>query len=322
MGWQPHCSVGGGLMLAQYARRFHRWLTFVFAIPLAVVVGTGLVLSFEPAAQQIKPAQPIELAKIENLLARHDPARAARSLSIRTIDNTLTLGGVGPEGSIVIDLGSGETTTAAQSLARLFLTARRMHETLLLDLGWLVTASTIAMLVVAGLGLLMGWPRFRNSLSGWHQGVAWVALPLIVLSPLTGLALAYGITFTAPPPRSPDGGRVTILDAVRLVAAEHDLANLTAIRQRGRMLMARIYVNGELRGYRFSAGRLDPMPRNWPRVIHEGNWGGFAGPLVNVATSLVILGLLATGPLIWLRRRIRQARTGTKAAAHPERAVA
>jgi uncharacterized iron-regulated membrane protein len=312
--------AAGDHMLAQYARRFHRWLTFVFAIPLLIVVGTGLVLSFEPALQQVKSAQAIELSAIEGVLTRHDPAHTARSLSIRTLDNTLTLGG-GAEGSVVVDLASGESTTAPQNVAQFFLTARRLHETLLLDLGWLVTASTIAMLVIASLGMLMGWPRLRNSLSGWHQGAAWFALPLIVLSPLSGLALAYGITLTPPPARAPEGGRVTMLDAVRLVAAQHDLANLTSIRQRGRMLMARIYVGGELRGYRVNAGRLDPMPRNRPRVIHEGNWGGLAGSLVNIITSLVLIGLLVTGPLIWLRRRLRRSRDN-RATSRPERALA
>jgi len=309
-------------MLTQWPRRLHRWLSFVFAIPLLAVIATGLVLSFEPALQQIKPSQAITLATVEGMLTRHDPGRAARSVSIRTLENTLTIGGVGPEGAIVIDLATGEATAAPQTLAQIFLTARRLHETLLLDLGWLVTASTIAMLVIALLGMLMGWPRLRHSLSGWHQGAAWFTLPLLILSPLTGLALAYGITFNAPPVRPADGGsRVSMLDAVRLVAAQHDLANLTSIRQRGRMLMARIYVDGELRGYRIAGGKLDPMTRNWPRLLHEGNWGGLAGPAVNIVTSVVLIGLLLTGPLIWLRRTLRRVR-GRGTAARPQRVAA
>ena len=59
----------------------------------------------------------------------------------------------------------------------------------------LVISSTIAMVVVMCLGILMGLPKLRNSLSGWHKGTAWFTLPLIVLSPLTGLCLAFGWTF-------------------------------------------------------------------------------------------------------------------------------
>jgi uncharacterized iron-regulated membrane protein len=304
-------------LIAQYARRFHRWLTFIVAIPLLAVVGTGLLLSFEPALQQMKPAQPITRALIESVLTRHDPQGTARTLSIQTLENTITIGGAGQP--IVVDLATGEATVATQTLAQTFLTARRLHETLLLDLGWLVTASTIAMIVIPCLGMLMGLPRFSNSLSGWHQGAAWIALPLVILSPLTGLALAYGITFAAPAARTSDNGRITMLGTVKLIAAQHDLANVTAIRPRGRMVMARIYVGGELRGYRVAPDRLVPLPRNWPRLLHEGNWGGFIGPLVNIVTSAVIIGLLATGPLIWLRRRIHQARN--RPATRPSRAT-
>jgi uncharacterized iron-regulated membrane protein len=288
-------------------RRFHRWLTLIFALPLLIVICTGLVLSFEPLFQQARPSQPITLAVIEDALSRHDPGRTARSLSIRTSDNTLTIGGT--DGAITVDLGTREQTNAPQQLAQFLLTMRRLHETLLLDLGWLVTASTIAMLAIACLGMLMGWPRFRNSLGGWHQGAAWLALPLIIVSPLTGLALAYGITFTPPLARSSDGGRIAMADAVRLIAADHDLANLTSIRPRGRILMARVYVNGELRGYRIGPSRLEELPRNWPRVIHEGNWGGPVGPLLNVLTSVVLIGLLATGLTIWGRRTARRLNT-------------
>ena len=293
-------------MLKSNFRRLHRWLTFVFAIPLLIVVGTGLILSFEPLIQQVRPERAIALSTIEEALSRFDPQKTARSLSIRTLDNTMAIGGTGPDGSVVVDLRSGEQTTSAQLLPQVLLTTRRLHETLLLDLGRLVTAATIAMLVIASLGMMMGWPRFRNSLGGWHQGAAWLALPLIILSPLTGLALAYGITFTSPVARTSDGGRITMVDAVRSIAAEHDLANLTSIRQRGGMLMARIYVNGELRGYRIGLSRLEQLPRNWPRVIHEGNWGGVLGAVANILVSSVLLGLLATGLTIWLRRTIRK----------------
>ncbi|MBM3530467.1 MAG: PepSY domain-containing protein [Alphaproteobacteria bacterium] len=289
-------------------RRLHRWLTLLFALPLLAVIGTGLVLSFEPLAQQARPEKPIALSAVSELLKRFDPQGASRSLSIRTMDNVLTIGGAGRGSAVVIDLRTGEPATEPQRFADFLLTMRRMHETLLLDLGWVVTASTFAMLAIASLGLLMGWPRFRNSLSGWHQSAAWIALPLIVISPLTGLALVYGVTFTPPSARGPDTGHVAMADAVRLVAADHDLANLTSIRQRGRTLMARIYVGGELRGFRVTATSLQPLPRNWPRVIHEGNWGGFIGPVANVVTSAVLLGLLGTGLTIWFRRTAQRFR--------------
>jgi uncharacterized iron-regulated membrane protein len=293
-----------------YSLLLHRWLALIFALPLVVIIGSGLVLSIEPVLQQVKPKQPIDLPLIEGVLKRHDPQGQARSLTIRTYDNTLTLGGVGTEGSIVVDLGTGAEVRAPQRLAQFLLMARRLHETLLYDLGWLVTAATIVMVAIPCLGLLLGRPRWRNTLACWHQSAAWTALPLVILSPLSGIALAFGITFTAPAARI-EPGRVTMLEAVRLVAAEHDLSNLVSIRQRGRLLMARIFVDGELRGFRIGSAQLQALPRNWPRVVHEGNWGGVWGPLMNLLTSAVLIGLLVTGLAMWMNRRRRRLRVRT-----------
>lgn len=287
----------------RYLVRLHRWLALTFAAPLFVVIATGLVLSFEPAAQQVRPERSITPADLDAHLLRFDPDGLSRSLAIRTYDNTLTIGGIGPNGSIVVDLRTGQETTPVNvGWWDTFLVARRMHETLLLNLGTLVTASTIAMLVIVSLGMVLGWPRLRHSLRGWHQCVAWVTLPPLILSPLTALAMAYGITFMASGPGGPSGGgRVSMRDAVKLIAADHDLANLTSVRQRGGRLMARIYVDGELRGFAVTPKGVQPLQRNWPRLLHEGNWGGVLGPAANVLTSIALLLLIVTGITLWIR---------------------
>src|SRR5262249_35563041 len=50
-----------------------------------------------------------------------------------------------------------------------------------------MVAPTYAALALGKLGIPMGWPRLRNTLAGWHKGTAWFLLPLVILSPLTGL---------------------------------------------------------------------------------------------------------------------------------------
>ena len=291
-----------------YLVQLHRWLALAFAVPLIVVIVTGLVLSFEPVAQQAQPLRPITLADVDAYLQRFDPKGQARSLAIRTYDNTMIIGAAAS--NVSVDLRTGaEATAAGPGWWDIFLTSRRMHETLLLDLGGLVTASTVAMLIIASLGIVLGWPRLRNSLRGWHQCVAWVTLPLIILSPLTALGMALGVTFMTAGPGGPaGGGRVSMRDAVKLIAADHDLANLTSIRQRGGRLMARIYVNGELRGFAVTPTSLQPLQRNWPRLLHEGNWGGVIGPAANVLTSAALLLLIATGLTLWVRGTRRRAR--------------
>jgi uncharacterized iron-regulated membrane protein len=308
------------MMLKPYLLRFHRWITLVFALPLLAVIGTGLVLSFEPLAQQMSPPKPMTTAQVVDYLERFDPQSQASALTINTYEHSLTLQGVGPDGEIEIDLRTGQEMTEEKSFywSDIFLTARRMHETLLLQLRWLVTASTVAMLLIMTLGIAMGWPRLRNTLAGWHNVSAWLTLPLLILSPLTGLAIVMGITLAAPAPRSEPGGRVSMINAVRAVGAQYDLAGLTSIRARGGRLMARVYDGGELRAFAVTARGIEPLPRNWTRLLHEGNWGGPLGSILNLVVSVVLVGLLGTGLTLWVRRKFRpRRRVRNNAAAAP-----
>jgi hypothetical protein len=154
------------------------------------------------------------------------------------------------------------------------------------------------------IGILMGLPRLRNTLSGWHKGTAWFTLPLILLSPLTGLLLELGLSFagSAPPAAAK---RVSLPEAVSIVAKDRDLAQVSSIGNRGGRMMARIIEDGELRAYAVTADGLSVLPRNWPRLLHEGNWS-LIGSAANVLISVALLTLLVTGVLIWTLRRLRR----------------
>lgn len=290
-------------MIKPLLLRFHRWITLVFALPLLAIVVTGLILSVEPIVQAsgISPRS-IDAERVVDLIKRYDRDMKARGLGINSAAGIMTLQGVDAP---AIDLATGDAATTASNLPNVFLWARRTHERLL-GLAWLVTSSTVAMLVIMTLGIAMGLPRLRNSLSGWHKGAAWFTLPLLVLSPLTGLLIALGVTFQSAAPAASAGQRITLTDAVRTVATSHDLSQVISIGSRGGRVMARLFEGGELRAYTFTAGGMVALPRNWPRLLHEGNWSAMiAGPL-NVVTSVVLLGLLATGLLIWGRRKLRR----------------
>lgn len=303
--------------------RLHRWTSLVFALPLLVVIGTGLVLSFEPVAHNysVKPGS-LTAERVETLLARHDPQGRARAINLRPYDDALIIASAPPGPSFAVDLATGEEIRAGERVlwSDIFTTSRRLHETLLLDLGWLVIASAFAMLALALLGVLMGWPRIRNTVGGWHKAIAFGLLPLLVLSPLTGLAIAYHISFTGSAagqhraagaqPATGTGGPVPPAEAVRLVAASgRDLSALVWIRPQGGSTLARIAEGGEWRLYAVSreAG-LVPQPRNWPRLLHEGNFAPVWPGLVNALTSLAMLGLLGTGLFIWGKRKVRRLR--------------
>ena len=62
--------------------RLHRWAALVFALPLLIVIGTGVLLSFEPAivAGAIKPGT-LTADKLTAIIAKHDPQGQARTIT-------------------------------------------------------------------------------------------------------------------------------------------------------------------------------------------------------------------------------------------------
>jgi hypothetical protein len=212
-----------------FYRKLHRWVCLVFAAPLAVVLVTGLILSIEPILQSvaIRPGS-VTQAALEAMIASVDSTGVATSLTLLPYENAAVVGSTG--GSRTFDLATGLPTEPGW-LSTLFRLSRGLHEHLLLDLGWLVIASTVALLALVGLGLMMGLPGLRNSVAGWHKATGWFLLPLVVLSPLTGLAIALGITLAGPAPAS-SASPAALPAALRMIAAEHDLAGSAAAGRR------------------------------------------------------------------------------------------
>jgi len=301
-------------MIKPLLLRLHRWISLAFALPLFAIIASGVILSFEPTMQAGGVKSSVDATSIVDLLGRYDPDGKARGLFINASGRRLRLQAPGaPE----IDLATGEPAASPSMLGNIFLWARFTHERLL-GLPWLVSASTIAMLVIMILGIAMGWPRLRNTLPGWHKGAAWFTLPLILLSPLTGLAMAFGLTFQGGRPAAPSGRPPALTEAVRIVAQSHDLSQFVSIGGRGGRMMARLYEDGELRAYAVTSDGLVALPRNWPRLIHEGNWSAMISGPLNLITSVILFALLSTGVLLWSRRNFR--RRPDRAAEPPRRA--
>ena len=294
-------------MLNIWLLRLHRWITLTLAVPLAVLILTGLVLSFEPIAQGGRGPAPVTPDALDSVLSKHDPNGAARSIVIRGYAGVVSIAGARRGDAIHVDLARNEKVASPGVLADVFMVSRRLHETFLLDLGWLVTASTIALLVLISIGIAMGWPRLRNTLSGWHKGTGWFLLPLLILSPMTGLLLAFGLTFSGPPAAPAAGARpVPLREAVKLVASERDLASVNWIRPLGPRLAVRLNDGGEMRVFTVTDKGLVAGSRNWPRLLHEGNGFGVLSALINVLISLAFIGLMTTGLIIWARRKFRR----------------
>ncbi|MGE0417839.1 MAG: PepSY domain-containing protein [Acetobacteraceae bacterium] len=283
----------------------HRWVAVIFSIPLTVLILTGLILSFEPIAH-LTAGRAVESGLLTAILKKHDPNDTAKRLVYRNYDGSVELD-FATKPPIIVDVASNEVRPARGSLARLFETARALHQTLMLDLRWLVIASTAAMAALVLAGILMGLPRRSWSLGGWHRVSAWVALPMLVMLPVTGLLMSFGITLNgvsmSRPPNAPPMPPVSVARAVRQAGNDGLLQDMVWLRAGSPRPMLRHMEGVGFQGYFVMANRSMTAPRNWPRALHEGLWIGAWSCLLNALASLVLLGLLVTGLLLWLRRR-------------------
>lgn len=280
--------------------KLHRWTSLVFALPLLAIILTGAILSLEPMVQHSGAPHSVDATRVVDLIKRYDPQGKARGVFINAAAQRLRFQG---PGALQIDLTSGEKVEPGFDFADIIVWARFNHERLL-GQQWLVIASTVAMAFVMLMGIAMGWPRLRNNLAGWHKGAAWFTLPLIVLCPITGLCMALGLTFMGDD-TAPKGPKLSLPDAVRVIAQSRDLASVIVVTARGNRMMTRLYDGGELRFYAVNADGLTALPRNWPRLIHEGNGAVPVTSLLNGLISLVLLTLLISGVTHWGRRWLR-----------------
>lgn len=288
-------------MLKPWFLRLHRWIALTFAAPLLVVIVTGLFLSFPPILQNayLQPGM-VTLEKMESLLDQHDPQNRARSVRIDWFQNVISIGN-----DVDVDISTGATMDEDHWLSEVMSASRGIHQRLVYDLGWLVIASTAAMMVIILMGTFLGLPRLSNSVSGWHKATAWFLLPVLALSPLTALFMAAGISFSDPAERSQP---LPLREALRVVAASHDLSTLEWLRMRGPRQLVRISDGNSQTTYTITREGLKPAAANLPRTFHEGTFWGIWGGVMNLILSIAFLGLMGTGLVIWLRRRFRPRR--------------
>ena len=160
-------------------------------------------------------------------------------------------------------------------LSDVFRSSRGIHEHFMFDQRWVVTASTFAMLVLIVIGLLMGWPRIRNTVSGWHQGMAW-------FGPASGGTFAANracdrlwrhilrrLFRRTVPPCCRSARRCEML------GEKTDISGLIWLRTRGGRLLARVNEGGVFRVYqvcgaRCSAGFSELAARACMRAISPG----------------------------------------------------
>ncbi len=142
-------------MNKQLLLKLHRWISLTFALPLLVIIVTGLILSFEPMAQvaAVKPGS-VDPARVVALIKQYDPDGKARGISINPTTQHLTLQGrPGTE----LDRTTGAVADKPAT-ASVFQWARMTHEHLI--------GNAVATIVIARWENGLDAPRLKQVLEG------------------------------------------------------------------------------------------------------------------------------------------------------------
>lgn len=287
----------------------HRYLGLLLAPILMVILVSGAVLAFKPILAPevgvgIHPS--ISVAQVKITLQKADPDNQMSQLSVLKNGTQIWLQGGkrGPEGG-VYDLRSGEYVGSAGMGLQTYSWFKNMHKKLFIDAGWLVELVSYAL---AGMLLVGAWllrPRFKRTLMDTHNTLGWLALPLWLVLPVTGVMMCLHLG--APNFGTLETIQYPLEQVIESVGAQGQLGQLASIESiKGRYQMVKLagetyQLNEQMQLQAVSFNRY------WAKELHEGTWAGaFSGGL-NLVGSLGLMVLTGTGVYSWWRRQ-RQSR--------------
>lgn len=288
--------------------KLHRWLALFLAPVFLLVIVSGGILAFKPIVQS-HTVVPVNVSALVQTLDVVDPQGKAGMLSVAADGKSFELRsrGAGPSGTF--DIATGQTLEPAGF--NIFDFALSLHKNLLVGAGVLVEIATYAMVALLLMGLLLGWPKLRNTVSGWHIGLGWLGLPLVMITPITGLLMALHLGMPSMPKFESADKTLPIARTLEIASESADLSQLSQARsfRRGAVMLSVKTTEGAAMHIVSGTGKLTTSTEGpgWVRMLHEGTWAGAWSGLVNLLSALGLLGLLFTGVWSWWRRR-RQAR--------------
>ena len=293
-------SVTGLLLLA------HRWVGLALAPLFLLVLLSGAVLAFKPIVEDFQISTTVDPNILVALLDRVDARGRVRSISVS--DRTAILEMRGGDPVVSYDLASGLAIPTPTSF-KLFSIAKRFHKGLLLGLDVLGKFAAYAMLLIVVTGPFLAWPRFRNTLLGWHLSAGWILLPLVLLPPATAVVMTLHVGHPAYLPPSPRP--ISLARGIERAAIAVDLSGFKAARsfRHGGVLITTKGASGG-DGYYLSTseGVISTIGPSPVHAVHEGTWAGTRSGALNLASALALLGLVATGVLSWAQRWRQSAR--------------
>ncbi|MBR9828170.1 MAG: nitric oxide synthase [Oceanospirillales bacterium] len=278
----------------------HRWLALLLTPLFLLITLTGMVLAFKPVLSDLSAppyAGAVDTVQLIKLLEKQSGQG-----NINMVQRSVMSGQW-----MIPDMGEFQLDTAEQvgngvdRTADFFAWVKELHKDLLLDAGDLVEWVTYVMLAIMVVGVLLGWPKFSQSLIGWHQWLGVWLLPLALLLPLTAILMTLHIG-------RPDYGlqqnveQTSLVQGIRQAAVEHDLSNMTAVR---RFKAGSVMIQLPEQLLVVSGDKVTSVESgaNLPKQLHEGLWAGWFSGIFNALVAGLVGGLTLTGGLSWLRRQ-------------------
>jgi sulfite reductase (NADPH) flavoprotein alpha-component len=182
----------------------------------------------------------------------------------------------------------------------------------------LIQIASYLMLFIVLAAPFLAWPVLRNNLTGWHRGLGWVLLPVVLMLPLTGVLMSQHIGMPELPRMSQSEVRLSLQDALTMAQQSENLGDLHRLRRfRGGSVLLKMHSGQSERLLVVTDHSVTPInpDSGLIKTLHEGTWAGPWSGAINLLGAATLSLLTITGSLSWLRRRRKHAQVQARRAA-------
>jgi len=291
--------------------KLHRWIGLGLAPLFLLIALSGGVLAMKPmlTTPESTAGETVSADRVIGFLNRLDPlGEEVEALSFDADGGEVNVRSQNPDLEGRFDLASGERTGTGEAAGTfdVFEFAEHLHKGLLVGADTVIQIASYLMLLMVIAAPLLAWPVLRNTLMGWHRGIGWLLLPVVMLLPLTGVLMSLHVGMPELPRMSQPGERLSLSQALQSAQRETDLSSLNNIRRfrGGSVLIGLRNRDGEqmLVVTDQAVTPIDPRD-NLVKTLHEGTWAGAWSGALNLLGAGTLSVLTLTGFISWQRRR-------------------
>ena len=303
--------------------KLHRWIGIGLSPLFLVITLSGAVLALQPmqTSTTMPPETSVSGQQLIDLLEVIDPTgELVEATGIDPASGLIDIRSSNPQiAGRYNPISSERINSSAQSPSfDLFEFAEHLHRDLLIGADLLIQAASYLMVILVVTAPFLAWPVLRNNLMGWHRGLGWVLLPLILMLPLTGVLMSLHLGMPELPRMNQPDARLSLQQALSLAQQNNTLDGLHSVRRfhGGSVLMemrddqsASLLVVTDQ-----SATSIDP-DSGLVKTLHEGTWAGTWSGTINLLGAIALGLLTLTGSFSWLRRWRKRMQLQAKRAA-------